>query len=151
MDAHCKEVHPGDMVNYTLTIRGLSGARQVIADLQMRPLHELPSRGGGLPSPDFRNLGGGGSAQSGGSGQNTFSFSFVVPREIFSGRYHGTEVLVRADEPIAMADTPQYIEVSRHTRRRVHSFCLTVVSPYGAPEQKPEVINFQPGPIIPRQ
>ncbi len=151
MDKHCKEVHPGDIVSYALTIEGLPGAQPVFADLQMRPLHELPLHGRGLPAPDFHNLGGGGLAQVDSAGQNVYSFSFTVPKEIFSGRYRGVEVLVKADAPITTADASRYVDISHHALKRVHSFCLTVVSSYGDREQRPEVTNFQSGGIVPRQ
>lgn len=151
MDKHCKEVHPGDTVSYSLTVEGIQPGQPVVADLQMRPNHESPLLGRGLPAPDFHNLGGGGTGTANGTGQNVFDFSFVVPKEIYSGRYHGVEVLVKSNAPLTAADASRYIEVSHHALKRVHSFCLAVVSNYGAREQQPEVTNFQPGPIVPRQ
>ena len=151
MDKHCKEVHPGDMVSYSLTIQGLNGVQPVFADLQMRPLHELPLHGHGLPAPDFHNLGGGGTGQANGAGQNTFDFSFAVPKEIFSGRYRGVEVRVKANDPVTVADGSRYVDVSHHTMKRVHSFCLSVVSNYGESPDRPEVTNFQSGAIVPKQ
>ena len=150
MDKHCKEVHPGDTVSYSLTIEGLSSGQPVFADLQMRPLHELPLHGHGLPAPDFRNLGGGGTGQVSGIGQSVFDFSFVVPTEILPGRYRGVEVRVKANEPLTAADAPRYVDVSHHTMKRVHSFCLTVVSNYGNSPDRPEVTNFQSGAIVPK-
>ena len=151
MDKHCKEVHPGDTVSYSLTIEGLTTLQPVFADLQMRPLHELPLHGHGLPAPDFRNLGGGGTGQASGASQNSFDFSFVVPKEIFSGRYRGAEVRVKANEPLTTADGSRYVDVSHHTMKRVHAFCLSVVSNYGESPDRPEVTNFQSGAIVPRQ
>lgn len=151
MDKHCKEVHPGDTVSYSLTVEGLPPGQPVVADLQMRPRHESPLLGHGLPAPDFRNLGGGGTGQPDGASQNIYSFTFVVPKEIYAGRYHGVEVLVKGNGPLTAADASRYVDVSHRTMKQVHAFCLAVVSNYGAPEQRPEVINFQPGPIVPRQ
>jgi hypothetical protein len=151
MDKHCKEVHPGDTISYSLTVEGLQPGQPVLADLQMRPHHESPLLGHGLPAPDFHNLGGGGLGEANGASQNMYNFSFTVPKEIYSGRYHGVEVLVKANAPVADQDARRYVDVSHHASKRVHSFCLTVVSPYGEREAEPQVTNFQSGPIVPKQ
>jgi hypothetical protein len=150
-DRHCVDVHPGDTVHYSLTIEGLENVHTVSADVQMRPRKEAwMMRPAGLPIPDFRSLGGGGSATFDSPQQTSFQFSFVVPKEIYSGRYTGNGVVVRTDQPGTPYGPPVLIDVSRHTMRQVRAFCLNVVSDFGERPLRPEVTGFQPGEIVPK-
>ncbi|HEY4357402.1 MAG TPA: hypothetical protein VGN16_16750 [Acidobacteriaceae bacterium] len=146
-DGRCHEVRPGDTVHYSLTVKGLENVRAVYADLQMRPGREFMARPAGLPSPDFRSLGGGGQAKPDASTPDVFQFSFVVPKEIYSGVYRGIGVLVRTDEPADPYGPPARVDVTHHTEKQARRFCLTVVSNFGEQHERPEVTNFRPGAI----
>ena len=143
-------MHPGDTVHYALTIKGLENARAVYADLQMRPNRDLLARPSGLPSPDFRSLGGGGQAKPDPSSPDIFQFSFVVPKEIYGGLYRGVGVLVRTAEPADPYGPPARVDVTHHTEKQARRFCLAVISDFGQPRPRPEVTDFQPGAIDPK-
>ncbi len=153
-DGRCTTVRPGDTVHYTLTIENIAGVKAVFGDLRLRLGRSHEIMHGDLPVPDFRSFGGGGvGARDTGDGK-LYHFAFTVPREIFGGTYHGTEVDVRADQPeplpLYRSDRPRLpkVEVTRHTRDEVHAYCLSVLSNFGV-VTRPAVTNFEPGPVDP--
>jgi hypothetical protein len=145
-DGKCRAVKPGDIVHYTLTIQSVDSARAVYADLQMRPGRSYVSEPGGLPPPDFRNLGGGGPATRDAQQGGVYHFAFTVPHDVVSGIYHGAGVYVTAAESNDISNSSRSIDINRKTISRVRDFCLIVVGSYNV-SGRPLVTNFKPGPI----
>jgi len=126
----CQPVHNGDIVHYTLDIRGTQYARAVFSNIHMRLGRVYVKDETGLPEPDFRNLGGGGAATPDGKYGNLYHFTFRVPNDVVSGVYHGAGVYVSATDSFDPT-TATPVDVSGHTLKHVRDFCLIVVSPYG--------------------
>ena len=145
-DGQCRPVKPGDVVHYALTIRSVDYARAVYADLQMRLGRTYVAESGGLPPPDFRNLGGGGAATRDAQQGGVYHFAFKVPRDVTSGIYHGAGVYVTAADDSEVANGSRNVEVTHRTLAKIRDYCLIVVGPYGA-GGRPLVTNFQPGLI----
>ena len=143
-DGRCQDVRPGDLVHYSLTIESVANPRAVFADLRLRPKGSVAPRASALPSPDFRNLGGGGLARRDDTLGNVYHFVFRVPKEILSGVYHGVALDVTAGDGVAARRDPGDVDVSRHVREQVRSYCLNVFSAFGG-NNKPEVTDFTPG------
>ena len=159
-DGRCMTARPGDIVHYTLTIENVGLAPALYGDLRMRlgKSHELIR--GDLPVLDFRSLGGGGLGTHEAADGKMYHFMFKVPRDIYGGTYHGVQVEVRPAEP----QRPYYpsrvryepvsvhvpkVDVTRHTRDEVHSYCLNVISDFGMHpfETRPAITDFAPGTI----
>ena len=154
-DGRCVTVRPGDTVHYSLTIEGVGGAHAILGDLRLRLGHSRELMHGGLPAPDFRSLGGGGLGTHDNSEGKVYHFAFKVPKELYGGTYRGVEVNVSADEPPPQSqalyrpvgERAPRVDVTRHTRDEVHAYCLNVISNFGAPQTRPAVTNFSPGPV----
>jgi len=144
-DGKCRAVKPGDVVHYALTIQSVAYARAIYADLQMRLGRTYVSEGG-LPPPDFRNLGGGGAATRDAQQGSVYHFAFKVPHDVLTGIYHGAGVYVTAADDSEVANGSRNVEVTHHTLSKIRDYCLIVVGPYGG-EGRPLVTNFKPGPI----
>jgi hypothetical protein len=147
LDGKCKAVQPGDVVHFTLRVDGVQYARAVYADLQMRLGRVYVKDTSGLPAPDFRNLGGGGSATRDTSQGNVYHFAFTVPRDVSSGLYHGSGVYVTAapNDEVAYGGA-RSVDVTAHTMKEIRKYCLIVVSPLGG-EGRPLVTDFKGGPV----
>jgi hypothetical protein len=138
---HCMPVRAGDTVNYSLTIENVADAKQIFAELQMRPGRHGHLQTTGLPSPDIDSLTAGGVATADGTNANVYHFSFKVPAGVTPGVYHGVGVVVRLDQAASSLGTA---DVTRHTEDEVRSYCLAV---FGRGENYPVVTNFKPGTI----
>ena len=145
-DGKCRPVKPGDVVHYTLTIQSVSYARAVYADLQMRLGRTYTSEPGGLPPPDFRNLGGGGAAARDAQQGNVYHFAFTVPHDVMTGIYHGAGVYVTAAENNDISNSSRNVDVTHKTLSKIRDYCLIVVGPYDG-SGRPLVTNFKSGPI----
>jgi len=145
-DGKCRSVKPGDVVHYTLTIQSVESARAVYADLQMRLGRTYVSEPGGLPPPDFRNLGGGGPATRDAQQGGVYHFAFTVPHDVMTGIYHGAGVYVTAAGNNDIFNGSRNVEVNHHTISKIRDYCLIVVGPYDG-SGRPLVTNFKPGPI----
>jgi len=145
-DGKCHPVKPGDVVHYTLTIQSVESARAVYADLQMRLGRTYVSEPGGLPPPDFRNLGGGGPATRDPQQGSVYHFAFTVPHDVMSGIYHGAGVYVTAAGTNDISNGSRNVEVNHHTISKIRDYCLIVVGPYNI-SGRPLVTDFKPGPI----
>jgi len=147
-DGSCKLVKPGDVVHYHLTIRSADAARAVYANLQLR-------RNGGkmqhsdLPFPDPLTMGERGEATRDAQVGDLYHFEFTIEPDVPSGLYFGTDVLVTLSADGGAYRSPHYVDVTRHTRREIHRYCLAVVGPYGGEvgEGRPLVTDFKPGLI----
>lgn len=145
-DGKCRPVKPGDVVHYTLTIQSVGYARAVYADLQMRLGRTYVAEPGGLPPPDFRNLGGGGAATRDAQQGGVYHFEFTVPHDVMSGIYHGAGVYVTAADSSEVSNGSRNVEVTHRTLSKIRDYCLIVVGPY-SPEGRPLVTSFKSGPI----
>lgn len=145
-DGKCRAVRPGDVVHFALTIQSVEYARAVYADLQMRLGRTYITEPGGLPPPDFRNLGGGGAAIRDAQQGGVYHFAFKVPHDVVSGIYHGAGVYVTAADGSEAANGSRNVEITHRTLSKIRDYCLIVVGPYGG-GNRPLVTNFQPGPI----
>jgi len=145
-DGKCRPVKPGDVVHYTLTIQSVEFARAVYADLQMRLGRTYVTEPGGLPPPDFRNLGGGGAATRDAQQGGVYHFAFTVPHDVMTGIYHGAGVYVTAAESNDITSGSRNVDVTHKTLSKIRDYCLIVVGPYGV-SGRPLVTSFGPGPI----
>jgi hypothetical protein len=147
-DGRCKLVKAGDVVHYQLTIRAADMAPAVYANLQLRR-HGGSEIHSDLPFPDALEMGGRSVATRDAQAGNVYHFSFTVDRDVPSGLYHGTGVLVTLTGDAGNERRPQYVEVTKHTQKEIHHYCLAVAGPYGGVvgEGRPLVTDFKPGPI----
>jgi len=147
-DGWCKVVKAGDVVHYQLTIRSADAARAVYANLQLR-------RNGGkaehsdLPYWDPLMMGERGVATRDAQAGNLYHFEFTVEPDVPSGLYYGTDVLVTLSADGGVYPSPHYVDVTRHTRREIHHYCLAVAGKYGGEigGGRPLVTDFKPGAI----
>ena len=144
-DGHCLDARPGDIVHFTLTIESVANAHGIYADIRLRPKGVAAPRASALPSPDSRNLGGGGLGVRDTATGNVYHFAFRVPTEIIGGIYRGVGLSVTEGDAMPSRGEPADVDQTRHVREQVRSYCLNVFSGYGG--AKPEVTDFTPGPV----
>jgi len=145
-DHGCAAVHPGDTINYTLTIENAGNATGVFAELQMRP----GRRGGhmetvGLPSPTA-GLNVGGAALRVTQDGNEFHVSFKVPDAASSGIYHGVGVLVTVNDP-SVEGGRRIADVTPQTLEGIRKYCVVFYAGHDRYGDYPVVTDFKPGAI----
>ena len=144
-DHGCAAVHPGDTVNYTLTIENVGNGTGVFAELQLRP----GRRGGhfertGLPSPTA-GLNVGGAAVRVDQDGTEYHITFKVPEGIDSGIYHGVGVLVTVNDS-SVEGGRRMADVTHKTLEKIYRYCVVL---YGGDNygNYPVVTDFKPGAI----
>jgi len=144
-DHGCAAVHPGDTINYTLTIENVGNATGVFAELQMRPgRHGGHLETVGLPSPNGLNVGG--AAMRVTQDGNEFHVSFKVPDAADSGIYHGVGVLVTVNDP-SVEGGRRMADVTPQTLERIHKYCVVFYGGHDRYGDYPVVTDFKPGAI----
>ena len=145
-DHGCAAVHPGDTINYTLTIENVGNATGVFAELQMRPgRHGGHLETVGLPSPTA-GLNVGGAAVRVTQDGNEFSVSFKVPDAANSGIYHGVGVLVTVNDP-SVEGGRRIADVTPETLERIHKYCVVFYGGHDRYGDYPVVTDFKPGAV----
>jgi len=145
-DHGCAPVHPGDTINYTLTIEHVGNATGVFAELQLRS----GRRGGhmetvGLPSP-LTGLNVGGAAVRVGQDGNEFHVSFKVPDVAESGIYHGVGVLVTVNDS-SVEGGRRIADVTPQSLERIHKYCIVFYAGHDHYGAYPVVTDFKPGAV----
>jgi len=148
-DGRCKLVKPGDVVHYQLTIRSADAARAVYANLQLRREGAGKEEHFDLPFPDALTMGERGVATRDAKAGNVYHVEFTVEKDVPSGLYRGTGVLVTLSADGGVYSNPHYVDVTNHTMREIHHYCLAVAGPYGGEVGggRPLVTDFKPGLI----
>ena len=145
-DHGCAAVHPGDTINYTLTIEHVGNATGVFAELQLRP----GRRGGhfertGLPSPS-QGLNVGGAAVRVTQDGNEFQISYKVPDLADSGFYHGVGVLVTVNDPTVEGGR-RIADVTPESLEKIRKYCVVFYSGHDRYGDYPVVTDFKPGAV----
>jgi len=145
-DHGCAAVHPGDTINYTLTIENVGNATGVFAELQLRP----GRRGGhvetvGLPSPTA-GLNVGGAAVRVTQDGNEFQITYKVPDLADSGIYHGVGVLVTVNDP-SVAGGRRIADVTPESLQRIRKYCVVFYGGHDHYGDYPVVTDFKPGAV----
>jgi hypothetical protein len=142
----CAPVHPGDTINYTLTIENIGSATGVFAEVQLRP----GRRGGhfdrvGLPSPTA-GLNVGGMAMRVDQDGNEYHITYKVPDGLESGIYHGVGVLVTVTDS-SVEGGRRSADVTHKTLEQIYKYCVVLYSGSDRYGNTPVVTNFKPGGI----
>jgi hypothetical protein len=145
-DHGCAPVHPGDTINYTLTIENVGSATGVFAELQLRP----GRRGGhfdrvGLPSPTA-GLNMGGAATRVDQDGNEYHITFKVPEGLDSGVYHGVGVLVTVNDS-SVEGGRRMADVTHKSLEQIYKYCVVLYSGGDHYGNYPVVTNFKPGVV----